>query len=90
MSEQPEDRYITVKEHQGIVDFYKKVVTHLYGTVKDLREELASQDRPAGPGEILPDKDPDRQQPQPEQLDNVIKVDFKQRSSADRQPAITP
>jgi len=79
MSERPEERFITRQEHQDVVDFYKKVVAHLYCTLRDLRAQADhSQTMPEEAD--LPDtalKLPQR----PAEIfgENVIAVDFRNR-----------
>ena len=41
MSDQPDSRFITREEHDGIVDFYKKVIAHQHSVTRRLRDQLA-------------------------------------------------
>ncbi|MBB3590902.1 hypothetical protein FHX08_001246 [Rhizobium sp. BK529] len=74
-----EERYISREEHQRIVDYYRKLVAQLYGTVRDLRTagEMQKAPIPAAakePGDIPPaGQDPAGL--------NVITVDFRRKSA---------
>lgn len=73
MSERLEKQFITQKEHEDIVDFYKKVVAFQHRTIRDLRELIAVRDGPREPEEEFV-------APQIEtQPDNVITVEFRRQ-----------
>ncbi|GAA3109737.1 hypothetical protein GCM10010520_62820 [Rhizobium viscosum] len=57
-----QERYIAREEHQRIVDYYRKLVARLYGSVRDLRAQIqvpVKEARPAGerPGEAPQGRD---------------------------------
>jgi len=80
MSERPEERFITREEHQDVVDFYKKVVAHLYCTLRELRTQA---DRDATPTEAFADLPEEAlgltSEPAPDFGENVIAVDFRMK-----------
>ncbi|MBR0555541.1 hypothetical protein J5J10_07590 [Ciceribacter sp. L1K23] len=80
MTEWLNERYISRDEHQKIVAYYKKLVSQLYSTIRDLRkpEEAAPVQQPARPAAETPATVViDDGRPVIRQTDNVIVVNFR-------------
>jgi len=73
------DRYISRSEHQDIVAYYKRLVVHMHGRIRELQADSVVGDDTieiAGPPppiafEEIPEIAPE---------DNIVNVDFRRRA----------